>query len=292
MPIRVERRLTTLTIIAVVGMVLLACSAPAPTPTPTEAMVAEATSTATEPVPSPTATEAMVAEPTATQVAEATSTATEPAPSPTATEAMAPEPTATEVVEAASTPAEPPTPEMGEFKFNLVEGQNEARYLVEEQLARIGFNVAVGVTKDVTGTIVIRQSGAIVPGLSRIVVDLRNLTSDSGRRDGYIQRRTLETAKFPYAELVLTETKGLPNPLPTSGEVDFQIVGDLTVRGVTKSTTWDVEAEISGNELIGTAATKVTITGFGMELPLVGSVLSIEDEIDLEIDFRAALVDG
>ena len=283
MPTRFEARLTTLIIVAAVGMTLLACAVPAPTPTPTEAMAAEPTSTATE---------AMIAEPTATQVAEAASTPTEPAP--TATEAMAPEPTATEamVAEAASTPAEPPTPDMGEFKFDLVEGQNEARYLVEEQLARIGFNVAVGVTKDVTGTIVIRQSGAIVPGLSRIVVDLRNLTSDSDRRDGFIQRRTLETAKFPFAELVLTEAKGLPSPLPTSGEVDFQIVGDLTVHGVTESTTWDVEAEISGNELIGTAATKVTITGFGMELPLVGSVLSIEDEIDLEIDFRAALVDG
>ena len=51
---------------------------------------------------------------------------------------------------------------------------------------------------------------------------------------------------------------------------------NLTVRGVTLPTTWDVDAEISGDELIGTAVTKVTITGFGMDLPLVGSVLSIE----------------
>ena len=283
MPIRIDRRSTILAVVAAAMFMLPACSTPAPAPTPTAAQVARATFTPTE---------AMAAEPTATQVADPTSTATEPAPSPTATEAMAAEPTATQVAEATSTSAEVQPDDMGEFEFNLVEGQNEARYLVEEQLARIGFNIAVGITKDVTGTIVIRQNGSLVPGLSRIVVDLRSLTSDSSRRDGFIQRRTLETAKFPFAELVLTEAKGLSSPLPTSGEVDFQIVGDLTVHGVTNRTTWDVEAEISGKELIGTAVTKVTITGFGMELPLVGSVLSIEDEIDLEIDFRAALAEG
>ena len=181
MPIRVDPRLTIMTIIAVVGLSLLACTSPAPSPTPTEAMVSE---------------------PTAAQVAEAT-----------------------------STPAEMPSEEIGELTFNLVEGQNEARYLAEEQLARIGFNIAVGKTKDVTGAIVIRTDGTIVPDQSKILVDLRSLTSDSDRRDGYIQRSTLNTAQFPHAELVLTEAKGLSDPLPTSGEVDFQLVGDLTVRG-------------------------------------------------------------
>ena len=271
MPIRVDPRLTIMTIIAVVGLSLLACTSPAPSPTPTEAMVSE---------------------PTAAQVAEPTSTATEPAPTPTPTEAMVSEPTAAQAAEATSTPAEMPSEEIGELTFNLVEGQNEARYIAEEQLARIGFNVAVGKTSDVTGAIVIRTDGTIVPDQSKILVDLRSLTSDSDRRDGYIQRSTLNTAQFPHAELVLTEAKGLSDPLPTSGEVDFQLVGDLTVRGVTLPTTWDVDAEISGDELIGTAVTKVTITGFGMDLPLVGSVLSIENEIDLEIDFRAALVDS
>ena len=271
MPIRIDPRSTILAVLAATAFMLLACSSPAPTPTPTEAMVSE---------------------PTAAQVAEPTSTANEPAPTPTPTEAMASEPTAAQVAEATSTPAEMPSEEIGELTFNLVEGQNEARYRAEEQLVRIGFNIAVGKTNDVTGTIVIRQDGTIVPGQSKIVVDLRNLTSDSGRRDGFIQRSTLNTAEFPHAELVFTGSQGLSDPLPTSGEVDFQIVGDLTVHGVTLPTTWDVEAQISGEELIGTAATKVTITGFGMDLPLVASVLSIENEIGLEIDFRAALVDS
>ena len=271
MPIRIEPRSTILAVLAATAFMLLACSTPAPTPTPTEEMAAE---------------------PTATQVAEPTSTPADTAPSPTATEAMVSEPTAAQVAESTSTPAEMPSEEIGVLKFNLVEGQNEARYLAEEQLARIGFNIAVGKTKDVTGAIVIRTDGTIVADQSKILVDLRSLTSDSDRRDGYIQRSTLNTAEFPHAELVLTEAKGLSDPLPTSGAVSFQIVGELTVRGVATPTTWDVEAEISGDELVGTAVTKVTITGFGMDLPLVGSVLSIEDEIDLEIDFRAALVDG
>ena len=274
MPIRVDPRLTTLIIIAALGLILLACSSPAPTPTPVP--------------PTPTA---MPPTPTAMQP---TATAMPPTPAPVAP-TQPPEPPAPTPTEAtsASTDAQDEEADQPEvLTFNLVEGQNEARYLAEEQLARIGFNVAVGKTSDVTGTIAIRTDGTIVADQSKIVVDLRTLTSDSDRRDGFIQGRTLRTAEFPHAELVLTEAKGLSDPLPNSGDVQFQLIGDLTVRGVAKPTTWDVEAEITGNELIGTAVTKVTITGFGMDLPLVGSVLSIEDEIDLEIDFRAALVDG
>jgi len=76
----------------------------------------------------------------------------------------------------------------------LIEGQNEARFIAEERLVGVGFNKAVERTPDVTGSIVIRQDGTIVYEQSKIVVDLRALTSDESKRDGYIIEKD---AKYP-----------------------------------------------------------------------------------------------
>ena len=172
--------------------------------------------------------------------------------------------------------------------LTLVPGGSEARYRAQEQLTGRGFNEAVGSTREVDGSIVLDANGAIVPGQSRIVVDLRGLTSDSRSRDNYIQRNTLETARFPTADFVIYEAPGLPTPLPSSGEAAFQLTGDLTVHGVTRPSVWQVTAQFSEQEVVGAAATRVLMTDFGMTPPRAGPVLSIEDAITLEIQLRAA----
>ncbi len=167
---------------------------------------------------------------------------------------------------------------------------NEARFRVREQLVSLTLpSDAVGTTSGVSGAIVMQPDGQILAGESRFVVDLTTLHSDSDRRDGYIQRNTLETGTYPEAIFVPTAVTGLPSPLPESGAVAFQLTGDLTVHGATRPVTWDVTAQIEGRTLRGTAATSITFTEFGMTLPRVGPVLSVEDLIVLELDFALTL---
>lgn len=175
----------------------------------------------------------------------------------------------------------------GRVRFVVADEGNEARYRVREQLAGLDFpNDAVGVTGGVAGGIVIDAHGAVVAEESRFVVDLTGLKSDKERRDGYVQRRLLETEQYPVAELAPTELRGLPWPLPSSGAMSFELVGDLTVRGVTRSTTWQVSAEPVEAGVLGTAATKFTFDDFALVKPRVAVVLSVEDEIQLELQFR------
>jgi polyisoprenoid-binding protein YceI len=177
------------------------------------------------------------------------------------------------------------------LRFVLAPTGNEARYRVREQLAGFDFpNDAVGATNDITGAIVIGTDGKVVPGESKFVVDLTKLKSDRERRDGYLQRRTLETEKFPTVELVPTALRGLPTPLPTSGERTFDLLGDLTIRGVTRPTTWQVKATFDRGRIAGSAATTFTFTDFQIAQPKVASVLSVADSIRLEYDF--VLVQG
>jgi len=164
---------------------------------------------------------------------------------------------------------------------------NEARFKVREQLAELPLpNDAIGVTHGISGAIVLDESGRVVPEESKFTVDVASLKSDRDRRDGYIKRRTLETDRFPTAILAPTAVRGLPTPLPDSGTITFALVGDLTIHGVTRTSTWQVTATANHGEFTGTAATRVTFEDFGMTQPRVAIVLSVQDDIGLEYDFH------
>jgi polyisoprenoid-binding protein YceI len=140
----------------------------------------------------------------------------------------------------------------------------------------------------VTGQLSLRPDGAIVREASKISVDLRQLRTDSGMRDTFIKQNTLQTSRFPLAEFVPTRAEGLPTPLPAAGEHAFRLTGTMTVHGVQKEVTWDVTARREGAQLRGQATTAVQFGDFGMTAPRVPVVLSIVDEIRLEIDLVAA----
>lgn len=174
-----------------------------------------------------------------------------------------------------------------ETRLVLNAANSVARYRVREQLAGVDFpNDAVGETRAISGEIVLDDAGAVIAARSKITVDLRPLKSDRERRDGYIQRRTLETEQHPNAELVVTGIRGVSTPLPTSGEMAFTLTGNLTIRGVTRPTTWQVTATASPDGYRGTAKTTFTFEQFELTKPRVAVVMSVEDQIALELDFH------
>jgi polyisoprenoid-binding protein YceI len=182
----------------------------------------------------------------------------------------------------------PPDPTKA-AKLELGEG-TKARYKVREQLAGINFpSDAVGTTETVTGTIVVKPDGSIDAAQSKITVDLRTLKSDQQMRDGYIQRSTLETEKFPMLEFVPKRAVGLPSPLPAGmqAQAGFQLIGDMTLHGVTSEVTWNVVATF-GNDLVGGRAwTTLQFPTFKIAKPSLARIMSVGDNIELEIEFRA-----
>ncbi len=243
------------------GLGLAACSAPSTSTSPaavTTAPVQQPT-TAAQPTAAPT----LVAQPTA-------------APTLVAQPTAAPQPTT-----AAAT---------GQgVRLVLDSNNSQASYRAREQL--LGRNLpsdAVGTTKGVKGQIMLGAGGEPVPEQSQITVDLTTLQSDERRRDTFIKSDTLQTNRFPSATFVAKDIEGLPVPLPTSGDATFQLSGDLTVHGVTRPVTWQVTATFAGAAVNGSATTTVHISDFGMTPPKAGPVLSIEDQLTLEMNFSAS----
>ena len=167
------------------------------------------------------------------------------------------------------------------------------RYLVQEQLARRNLpNDAIGETSDVTGAIVFSADGAVEPERSGITVNLQSLVSDERRRDTYLRTNAIESNTYPEAVFVLREVSGLPWPLPGSGEAAFQLIGDMTVHGETNPLMWEVAAAFSDGAVTGQATTRFTFDEYGMSVPSLFFILSVEDDIRLELDFAAEVVNG
>jgi polyisoprenoid-binding protein YceI len=200
-------------------------------------------------------------------------------------------PTASPTAAVAET-STPPSPEEDTdtgLTITLQDG-SLARYLVREQLAGLSFpNDAIGETSGVAGSIVLDGQGRVDSDQSQLTVDLASLRSDEERRDNFLRNRSLESSSYPTARFTVREAPGLPWPLPSQGEHSFQLVGDMTLREVTRPLTWDVTARFDEDGVSGQAQTSFTFDEFQIAQPSVRIVLSVADEIRLELDFIAAL---
>lgn len=182
--------------------------------------------------------------------------------------------------------AAPPAPDPARSaKVEILEG-TVARYKVREQLAGISFpSDAVGTTTAITGTIVINPDATIDLTQSKITVDLKTIKSDQSMRDGYVQNNTLEVAKFPTLTFVPRRVVGLK--LPPASQAGFQLIGDMTLHGVTKEITWNVVSTFGNDAVAGRATTSFTFDTFNLKKPSLARLLSVDDRIELEIEFRS-----
>ena len=170
------------------------------------------------------------------------------------------------------------------LRFQVVADQSKATFRVREQLARLQApSDAVGSTGKVSGTLVLNPDGTFDQAQSKVMVNVSDLRTDDQLRDGFIKRTTLETQRYPNAEFVPARAVGLPVPIPADGEHAFQLVGPTTIHGVRKDLTWDVAAKREANQLTGTATTSFKFGDFGMRPPQAAVVLSVVDEIRLEV---------
>jgi polyisoprenoid-binding protein YceI len=176
----------------------------------------------------------------------------------------------------------------GAIRYTVAATGNAARYRVREQLMGKDLpNDAVGETTEIEGMITVDSTtGSLVAGQSKFVIKTGAFKSDADRRDGYVRGRLLEATKYPTVEFVPTGVRGLTAAAATaSGPKTFELVGDLTVKGVTRPTTWKVTAQQAPGRATGSASTKFTFADITMTPPKVPILLSVADTIALEYDF-------
>jgi polyisoprenoid-binding protein YceI len=153
-------------------------------------------------------------------------------------------------------------------------------YRVQEQLANIGANTAVGRTPDVSGTLTLQ--GTTVTAVE-VTANLATLKSNDDRRDGQLHRQALETDQFPTATFKLTQPIDL-GAAPAEGQaVSVTATGDLTLHGQTKSVQIPLKAKRAGGVIAVTGSLEITFADFGIAKPTSFLVLSVQDHGTLEL---------
>ncbi|MCY4448689.1 MAG: YceI family protein [Chloroflexi bacterium] len=232
-------------------LALSACTDPTPTPVPTPT----ANVAAVIPTPAPTPTDAAAAAPT---------------PTPTPAEHH-PEPT-----EEQAEPAERSTGQVDGIVFVVSEG-SEATFSVGEVLANVSIPnyEAVMRTTGLSGEVRLDGEASVV------TVNLHSMESDEPFRDRYVQSRMFPGQ--PTASVTFGNLTPLPGGFTNGDEVTTEVVGTLNINGMDVPLTFAITARDDGDEVFVLGRSTFTWDQIGEPVPTARSVVSVEDEVRVEV---------
>ena len=165
--------------------------------------------------------------------------------------------------------------EVDSVVFAVGEG-SEATFTVREQLANLPLpNDAVMRTTGLSGEV--RLDG----GASEVSVDLQSMTSDSSQRDGYVRLRMF--ANQTAAVVTFGDLRPLPEGFLDGAEVSTSATGELSINGATHTLPFTIEARDDGEMVYVVGRATFTWADIGMPPPSARIVVSVEDEVRVEV---------
>ena len=243
-----------------------ATTAPATTPAKTEPA-----GVTTQPTDAPPTEPSEPPEPPA--AAAATSTAA-PQPAPTPEKAEAPE--ATEPAMPQLTTPQLPEPGQVENVVFVVGEGSEATFTVNEKLNWLDLpNDAVMRTSTLSGKVYLDGQNSVVD------IDLHSMTSDNDRRDNYVRRRMFPDHRV--ATFTVANLGELPNPFTVGEVITREVPGQLTIAGITKPITFEVEARLDPEQLFILGRATFTWEELEIPPPNIPGRIQVKDEVRVEV---------
>lgn len=200
-----------------------------------------------------------------------------------------PQPTATFTV----TPTEAPqVPDR--TLYRITSEESEVRFRINEVLLGNPTEV-IGITKQVAGDFIVNFADPPASQLGEVAINARTLKTDNEFRDQSIRGQILQTGQSENEFIRFATTEFLSligEPVGVGETIAFDVLGDLTIKGITNPVTFNVTVTVESEDRIsGTASTSVLYPDFGINIEAPPNVGGIEDNVILEIDFVALAVE-
>ncbi len=179
--------------------------------------------------------------------------------------------------------------------FEIDPAQSKAAYIVDEEFfadatrkygLEVGKYKVTGETQDLSGAVQLDLPGATV-GPNRFAVYLPTLQTDQKLRDGWIRENALESDSYPLAIFVAEKIRDAPQGYQEGDTVQFQLEGELTLRGAARPAVWDVSAKLQDRTISGRLETRLRMTDLGFDPPNFANTLTVQDEFTVRIEFVA-----
>lgn len=172
-------------------------------------------------------------------------------------------------------------------RYEIQPGESEARFVIDEIL-RGEPKTVVGTTNQVAGQLAVNPNDLDTAQVGTITINARTFATDSSNRDRMTQNRILETANHEYITFQPKSLVGLPASARVGQVMSVQVVGDLSIRGVTREVTFDATVTPeSADRIEGDASTTIRYADWGIAIPQVPSVTGVSDQVQLQISFVA-----
>ena len=176
----------------------------------------------------------------------------------------------------ATAPAERSTGQVDGIVFAVSE-DSEATFSVGEVLAGVSIPnyEAVMHTTGLTGEV--RLDG----GSSLVTIDLHSMMSDEPFRDRYVQSRMFPGQ--PSASVSFGDLTPLPGGFTNGDPVTTEVTGTLRINDMDVPLAFTIEARDDGDEVFVLGRATFTWDQIGEPVPTARSVVSVEDEVRVEV---------
>lgn len=174
--------------------------------------------------------------------------------------------------------------------YELIPDESGVRFTMDE-LLRGQPKTVVGVTRLVSGQIALDLADLRTAQVGIIQANARSFYTDDVFRDEALHTFIIDSQAFQLVTFTPTEIAGLPDQIGVGDTAVFTLTGDLTIRDITRTVTFDCTAvPTTPTRLEGRAAATISRTDFGLIIPQVTQVANVDEEFLIEIEFVATAV--
>jgi polyisoprenoid-binding protein YceI len=160
---------------------------------------------------------------------------------------------------------------------------SEASFEVDEVLRGSPFTV-VGTTDQVAGQLALDSSNLD----GTIVINARTLQTDDSSRDRALANFILDTSSHEYITFAPGDASGMPEAFVPGQVYTFDLTGDLTIKGTTRPATFSVSVTPAADgQLEGTATSTINYADWGVSIPSVPFVASVDQDVTVQLAFSA-----
>lgn len=191
-------------------------------------------------------------------------------------------------------PITPLTRDIDEVSSKLPAGSATSTvYRISQEKSLVSFEMnellnnkpklVVGTTTQIAGDIALVDGKIELGGLT---INAKSFVTDNENRNRAIVNLILKSNK-PENEFIAFEPLSYSNWEVSGQRVAFDVTGDLTISGVTRSVTFNVDSTVTEGSVKGQAKTRIKRSDFGLAIPNLSFIANVDDEFSITVDVVA-----